>query len=262
MTRLTWNVQRSLTSVVIMMVVVAAGIQGATALTYTSGDVLYVAYQSPGGANYIVDLGPRAQFLNAAATFSLPDVRAADLNGVIGASAPSLFVGLFGVLNVTTRDGIVTANGPNNDFDLTNSSITGAASQIDSFGSGVQQFALAVPSGDPNAGSFASSGSVGSYQSTLDANPLNPGKIADNLQWSVETELSNAAGVRNASPVKISFYTAVFNVFTGAMSRSVIGFFTLNPDGTLSYSPDADGDLIADEVDLCPGVASSDNTDV
>src|SRR5262249_43611072 len=99
------------------VLVAAAALAGrAFAITYTSGDVLYVAYQSPSGPNYIVDLGPRTPFTGATTTITLPDVIATDLNGVIGASAPNIWVALFGVLNPGTRDGIVAANGPVDDF--------------------------------------------------------------------------------------------------------------------------------------------------
>lgn len=258
MSRRTWK--RGLAVLAIGAAALAAEVPAAFALTYTSGDVLYVAYQSPSGPNYIVDLGPRTNFVNATTTITLPDVLASDLNGVIGASAPNIFVGLFGVLNPSTRDGIVSAYGPSNDTDLSTANALGAVSQIDSFGNGVVSFALAVPSGNVHGAKFASSGSTGSYQSTLDAS--NAGSLGNNVPWDVETALSNAAGARNPAAVQIPFYQAVRNPFTGTSSRAVIGFFTLSPNGTVTYSPDHDGDFIADDVDLCPGVTSGDNTDV
>jgi hypothetical protein len=229
------------------------------AITYTSGDVWYVAYQSPTGPNYIVNLGSRDQFLTATSTLTFPDVLASDLNGVIGASAPNIWVGFFGVLT-TARDGILSANGPLTDFDVSSANIIGAANQIDSFGAGVVNNALAVPSGNIHAGKFASSASTGSYQSTLNA--VNQGSLGNNVQWNVETQLSNAGGTRISTPVQIPFYKAIRNPFVGTLSHSVIGFLTLNPNGTITYSPDADGDLIADNVDLCPGVYNfGDNSD-
>jgi len=251
---------RTLVALAAMATIVGAGVSAASAFTYTSGDVLYVAYVSPSGPNYIVDIGPRTVFVSATTTFTLPDVIASDLNGVLGASAANIWVGLFGVLSPSTRDGIIAANGAATDFDLSTANILGAVNQIDSFGGGVASFSVAVPSGDPRAGKFASSGATGSYQSTLDASVQ--GSLGNNVAWNVETQLSNASGARITAPVNIPFYKTIRNTFTGVQSRSVIGFFKLNPDGTLTYSPDADGDFIPDDIDLCPGVSSPDNTDV
>ena len=237
----------------------ASGVGLASAFTYTTGDVLYVAYQYPNGADYIVDLGPRTAFVNAATTITLPDVTASDLNGVIGATQPNIFVGLFGVLNPTTRDGIVAANGAASDFDMSTANVLGAVNQIDSFGNGVASLGLAVPSANPRAAKFTSGGSAGSYQSTLDA--VKSGSLGNNVQWSVETQLSDAAGARNATAVFIPYFGTIRNTFTGVQSRAVIGFFTLNPNGTVTYSPDADGDFVADDVDKCPGVFNTDNSD-
>jgi hypothetical protein len=226
--------------------------RSAQAITYSSGDVFYVAYQSPTGPNYIVNLGSKDQFLNATTTFSLPDVLASDLDGVIGASAPNIWVGMFGVLNPTTRDGILATNGPLSDFDISTANVIGAANQIDSFASGVVNFAVAVPSANPNAGKFAGSGSTGSYQSTLDA--VQQGSLGNNIQWNIETQLSNGSGTRISSPVMIQIYEAIRNPYIGLQSRQLLGFFTLNPNGTISYSPDRDGDFIPDDIDLWPGV--------
>jgi hypothetical protein len=226
---------------------------------YASGDVMYVGYQSPGGANYIVDLGPRTQFVNAVSSFNLPAVQTSDLNAVLGANGANLNVGLFGVLNPGTRDGIVSANGPMSDLDLISSSILGAANQIDAFGGGVVNSSARVPSGSPAAGSFTDAGQTGSYQSTLNAST--PGSIGGNVAWSVETQLSDNGGVRNALAVKIPFFEAVRNNFTGTSFRQVIGFFTLQPTGAVSYSPDADGDFVANELDNCPLVANANQAD-
>jgi hypothetical protein len=57
-------------------------------------------------------------------------------------------------------------------------------------------------------------------------------------------------------------YKAIRNPFIGLLSRQVIGFFTLSPNGTITYSPDVDGDFIADNTDLCPGIYNfGDNSD-
>jgi hypothetical protein len=253
------SLARALTGLAAIVTIAAAGPAAASAaLTYTSGDILYVAYQYPNGPNYIVDLGPRANFTGAVTTITLSDVMASDLNGVIGAAAPDIWVGLFGVAT-TGHDGILSANGPLSDLQLSTASIAGAANQIESFGNGVAQLSLAVPSANPRAGMFASSGSTGSYQSTLDV--ANAGSLGSNIEWNVETQLSNDSGVRNPAPVNIPFFLAIKNPFSGVTSHAVVGFFTLRPDGTLTYFPDADGDFIADDIDLCPGVSSPDNSD-
>jgi hypothetical protein len=243
-----------------LVVAGASGVGLATALTYATGDVLYVAYQYPNGPNYIVDLGPHATFVSATTTITLPDVTASDLTAIMPVNAPNLFVGLFGVLNPTTRDGIVSANGAASDFDMSTANVLGAVNQIDSFGSGVQTFGLAVPSANPRAAKFTSGGSSGSYQSTLDA--VKSGSLGNNVQWSVETQLSDTGGARNPQAVFIPFFSTIRNTFTGVQSRAVIGFFTLNPNGTVTYSPDADGDFISDDIDKCPGVFNTDNSDV
>ena len=147
-----WKRRGACAAIVLMSAALMAG--DALAFPYASGDVIYVAYQSPSGPNYIVNLGPRTAFTTATTTFALPNVTASDLNGVIGATAPNIFVGLFGILNITTKDGIVSANGPVDDITLEASSIQGAVTQIDTFGNNVAGFSLAVPSGNPNAGKF------------------------------------------------------------------------------------------------------------
>jgi len=173
-------------------------------------------------------------------------------------AATNLFVGLFGVLDPVNQDALFAANGPKDDFSLLNSSFIGAVQQVDSFGDGLGTFGDPVPSGNVNATSFPSN-VTGSYQATL--NGAAQGSLGANVQWSVETRLSSSTGVRIAAPVKIRAYRGQNNPVAGTHSRAQIGFFTLNPNGTLTYSPDADADLIADEVDLCPGVSSPNNTD-
>ena len=218
----------------------------ALALTYTSGDVLYVAYQAPNGPNYIVDLGPQSQFVNATTPLTFANVTASDLNGVLGSSAANITVALFGVLNPSSRDGILSANGPVSDFSLSGANVLGAVNQTDSFGNGVAQLSSPVPSANPAAGAFADGGATGSYESTLNA--VTPGSLGNNLSWSVETPLSDVGGVRNTGAVLIPFFKAVRNPFTGLSSRAIIGFFTLNPDGTITYSPHvfpyASGDIL------------------
>lgn len=236
-------------------VAMAASIPEARAFAYASGDVLYVAYQAPNGPNYIVNLGPQSQFVGATTTLTFPNVLASDLNGVIGASATDIFVGLFGVLNPSTRDGILSANGPVSDGALTGANILGAVNQSDSFGGGVVQFSSPVPSANPAAASFADGSANGSYQSTLDA--VTSGSLGNNLDWTVETQLSDDAGARNAGPVLIPFYKAIRNPFTGSAVHAVIGFFSMSPDGTITYLPDTDGDFTPDVQDCNPTDATT-----
>jgi hypothetical protein len=238
-----------------------------TCFTPDPGDVYYVLYQnSPAGPEYIVDLGSKDQFLTATTKLTFPDIRASDVPLVFSPTAPNLWIGFFGVRNPVTRDAIVSANGPKDQFSLDNSSAIGAAQQIDSWATGLPQFANEV-GGPPchlNAGTFP--GRVfGSYQDTL--NGLSQGSIFGNLVWNVETRLSNSAGTRTAT-AKIKFFDAQNNPSLGTSSRSPIGYFKAYTDGTAEYWPDFDGDLLPDvaagtdpEADLCPQVSSTDNTD-
>jgi hypothetical protein len=238
-----------------------------TCITPDPGDVFYVAYQNnPAGPEYIVDLGSKDQFLTATTKLTFPDIRVADFATVFSPTAPNLWIGFFGVRNPVTRDAIVAANGPNSQFALDNSSIIGAAQQIDSWATGLPSFASEVGGGpcSLNAGRFP--GRVfGSYQDTL--NGLAAGSIGGSLVWNVETRLSNSAGTRTAT-AKIKFFNAQNNPAAGTSSRSSLGYFKAYTDGTAEYWPDYDGDLLPDvavgadpEADKCPQVSSTDNTD-
>jgi hypothetical protein len=238
-----------------------------TCFTPDPGDVYYVLYQnSPAGPEYIVDLGSKDQFLTATTKLTFPDIRASDVPLVFSPTAPNLWIGFFGVRNPVTRDAIVAANGPKDQFTLDNSSIIGAAQQIDSWASGLSQFANEV-GGPPchlNAGTFP--GRVfGSYQDTL--NGVSQGSIFGNLVWNVETRLSNSAGTRTAT-AKIKVFDSQSNPAAGTSSRGQIGYFKAYTDGTAEYWPDFDGDLLPDvavgtdpEADKCTQVSSADNTD-
>jgi hypothetical protein len=240
-----------------------------TCITPDPGDVYYVAYQNnPAGPEYIVDLGSKDQFLTATTKLTFADIRVADFATVFSPVAPNLFLGFFGVRNPATRDAIVSANGPKDFFALDHSSIPGAAQQIDSWATGLPQFASEVGGGpcSLNAGRFP--GRVfGSYQDTL--NGTNPqGSISGNLVWNVETRLSNTAGTRTNTN-KIKFYDAQSNPAAGTSSRASIGYFKGFTDGRAEYWPDFDGDLLPDvaigsdpEADKCTQVSSTDQTDV
>jgi hypothetical protein len=236
-------------------------------VTYQSGHVYYVAYQNlPAGQEYIVDLGSKDLFLNANDRITFPDVVSSDFSTFFSGTTPNLWVGFFGVRNPATRDGILSANGPVSDTQLNNSSMVGAANQVDSWATGLPSFASEV--GAPchlNAGSFP--GRVfGSYQDTL--NGFSQGSLSGNLIWNVETRLSSSTGVRTAPP-KIRFYSAINNPGQGIKSRQQIGYFDLFTDGSIDYFPDFDGDLLPDvaigsdpNADKCPGVNDPNNTDV
>jgi hypothetical protein len=252
-------------------VLVAAGAQVRavdTCFTPDPGDVFYVAYQNnPAGAEYIVDLGSKDQFLSATTKLTFPDIRSSDFATVFSPTAPNLWIAIFGVRNPATRDAIVSANGPKDQFSLDNSSIIGAAQQIDSWATGLPQFANEVggPPCSLNAGKFP--GRVfGSYQDTL--NGLSTGSVSGNLVWNVETRLSNSTGTRTATN-KIKFFGSQSNPAAGTSSRAPLGYFKAYTDGTAEYWPDFDGDLLPDvavgsdpEADKCPMVSSSDNTDL
>jgi hypothetical protein len=234
-----------------------------TCFTYTPGHVYYVAYQnSPAGAEYIIDLGDRNTFLNATTMLPLNDVSAGDFSTIFAPAATNLWVGFLGVRNPSTRDAIVSGNGPKDDDALNGSSIIGAAQQIDSWATGIVQFSSEV-GGLPchlNAAKFP--GRIfGSYQDTL--NGLFQGSAGGNLAYNLETRLSNSAGVRLQTN-KIRFNQAI----NSPLSRGSVGYFIVFTDGTTDFWPDRDGDLLPDvavgsdpEADKCPGVNSTNNTD-
>jgi hypothetical protein len=236
-----------------------------TCVTPDPGDVYYVAYQNnPAGPEYIVDLGSKDQFLTATTKLTFPDIMASDFATVFSPTAPNLWIAFFGVRNPVTRDAIVAANGAKDQFALDNSSIIGAAQQIDSWATGLPSFASEV-GGPPchlNAAKFP--GRVfGSYQDTL--NGLTAGSIAGNLVWNVETRLSNSTGTRTAT-AKIKFFAS--QASAGTSSRSQFGYFKAYTDGTAEYWPDNDGDLLPDvaigsdpEADKCTQVSDPSNTD-
>ena len=237
-----------------------------TCFNFNPGHVYYVAYQNnPAGPEYIVDLGDRNAFLNATTILNLTDIRAGDFSTIFAPASTNLWVGFFGVQNPVTRDAIVSANGPRDDFQLNDSSAIGAAQQIDSWASGLAQFSNEVggPPCSLNAAKFP--GNVfGSYQNTLNGNFQ--GGLAGNVVWNVETRLSNSSGVRTATN-KIKFNSAQNNG-AGVSSRGPVGYFKVYTDGSSQFWPDRDGDLLPDvapgsdpEADLCPGVNSTNNTD-
>jgi hypothetical protein len=235
--------------IAVALAVVALAASPVGAITYAPGDVLYVAYQNnPSGAEYIVDLGPSSLFTTATTTFTLTGPTSSDLNSIVGATAPNLFVGLFGVLDPNGQDSLFAANGPKDDFALLNSSFIGAVQQVESFGDGLASFGSAVPSNALDAVSFPSA-VLHSYQASLNASFQ--GSLGGNVAWSVEARLSSGAGARIAAPVKIHAYTGQNNPIAGTTARQCIGFFTLSGDGTIAYSPDHDCNFIPD--DTCTG---------
>src|SRR5678816_2196870 len=234
----------------------ALSVSPGLSITYTTGDVLYVAYKQS-GAEYIVNLGSKDNLLNTPTTLGFPQVNATDINTLLGASGPNIFVSTFGILNTSTRDGILTPNGPKSLAETTNTNVIGAANAISNFGVPVPVFGTPV-AGNTNAASYPGP-ITNSYQASMNAQFR--GSLANNTPYDVETRLSSATGIRNAGPVNIPFYTGQRNAATGLLQQAIVGFFTLFPDGTITYSPDFDGDLIPDDIDRCPGLASSNNTD-
>lgn len=265
--------RRVSTRLLVATVAVVAAVAAATpagaadaCISYQYGHVYYVAYQySPSGPEYIVDLGDRSIFQNATDTVFLPDISASDFDNVLGTSAPNLWVAFFGLKN-PTRDGVITTNGPLSDFQSQQSSQIGAANQIDSWATGLAQFANGVgsPTCSPNAATFP--GNVyGSYQAVL--NSAGKGHIGGQLAWSVESRLSDANGVRTATP-KIHFNFSEGNPALGTNDWGYTGYFIVQTDGTAQYWPDGDGDFLPNvppgsdpTADLCPTVNSTDNTD-
>ena len=265
------SMRRAATRLLVATVALAALVGPAravdTCLTPDPGDVYYVVYQNnPAGAEYIVDLGSKDQFVTATTKLTFPDIRIADFATVFAPTAPNLWIGIFGVRNPATRDAIVSANGPKDQFALDNSSIIGAAQQIDSWATGLPQFAGEVGGGpcSLNAGKFP--GRIfGSYQDTL--NSLAQGSVSGYLAWNVETRLSNSAGTRSATP-KIKFFQSQSNPAAGTSSRNPVGYFKAYTDGSAEFWPDSDGDLLPDvavgtdpEADKCTQINSTDNTD-
>ena len=270
MTRNLRSVRRATARLLVAALVLVVGVIPAYAVdacfNYAFGHVYYVAYQnSPSGPEYIVDLGDRTVFLNATDTVTFPDISAGDFSTIFSSITPNLWVGFFGVKN-DARDGVLSANGPLSDFQLSQASTIGASQQIDSWATGIAQFANGVgsPSCHTNAATFP--GSVyGSYQNTL--NTFGQGHVAGQLAWNVETRLSSSGGVRTAT-AKIHFDAAEGNPSLGTSARGFAGYFKVFTDGTAQYWPDRDGDLLPDvppgsdpEADLCVGVNSTDNAD-
>ena len=241
----------------LMLAAAAAAAPIAGAITYSSGDLIYVAYGSGGGPELIVDIGPASTYLTATSTFNVPQVKAGDFSSVIGLSRANTYIGIFGVKNVATRDGILTTNGPKDSAAFFYTNVLGGVAQTDPFGNGLAVYGTTVI-GSPEAVSF-SSNTTGSYENVM--NFVSKGSIAGNMGYNIETRFSDATGTHISTPVKIHFDRAEKNPYTGLSSFGCVGFFTLNTNGTVSYSPDIDCDFIADEADLCVGVNSTNNTD-
>jgi hypothetical protein len=241
------------------LVLCAFGMAGpaAMAITYSSGDVIYVAYGSGGGPEYIVDIGPSSTYLTATTTFNVTQVKAADFSSIIGFSRPNVFVGVFGLKTPGAGDRLLSNNGPSSDGALIGSNILGAVSQTEGWAHNLSLYGSAII-GSPEAVSFPSNGN-GSYESSL--NFVSRGAIAGNLAYNVETAYTDALGNHIASPVKIRFYRGERNPFTGLADRGCVGYFSLQTNGTVTFSPDVDCDLLADDIDLCVGVNSTNNTD-
>ena len=228
----------------------------AQAITYTTGDVVYVAYKTS-GSEYIVNLGSKDNLLTATTTLSFPHVSATDVNSLLGSNGPNIFVTVFAIQNTATRDGILTLNGPKNLTETTNTNVIGAGNAINNFGVRVPVFGTPVP-GNTDGASYPGP-ITNSYQASMNASFR--GSLASNTPYDVETRLSDGSGIRISTPVNIPFYSGQRNPGTGLLAQAVIGFFRLFPDGTITFSRDADGDFIPDDIDKCPGLSNPNNTD-
>lgn len=227
-----------------------------------AGDLFYVAYQNtPAGTEYIVNLGKVQDLLTATHQVDFPNVSAGDLDGVLGGTAPNIFVSLFGVSNVNTLDGVYSANGARDLSQLQDSNIIGGVVQVNTWGKGLARANdLPVPSANPYACAF--SGRVeGSYQAVLNGYPDSPGSLANNVTWNVETRLSDRNGNRISNPKRIQMYVSEKNPYTNLKNRRLVGFFTLHSNGVVTFDPDTDGDFIPDYRDNCPGLANPDQVD-
>ncbi|HEX4826565.1 MAG TPA: hypothetical protein VFV19_19875 [Candidatus Polarisedimenticolaceae bacterium] len=259
---------KRIATLAILAVAVGAGTPSRavnTCFTYTPGHVYYVAYQNnPPGQEYIIDLGDRTTFLNATTMLTLPDISAGDFSTIFPGTTANLWVGFFGVSNPSTRDALISTNGPKDDTQLGSSSIIGAANQVDSWATGIPQFSSEVGSAPCHLNAARFPGNVfGSYQQSL--NGSGQGSLSGQVVWNVETRLSSSTGVRTQT-AKIHFDSAVSN--PSGSSRGYVGYFVVFTDGTADFWPDDDGDFLPDvapgsdpNADLCPGVNSTNNTD-
>ncbi|HKB08166.1 MAG TPA: hypothetical protein VKF61_07815 [Candidatus Polarisedimenticolia bacterium] len=213
----------SKTAAVLLVVAALCGLGGAAqAASYSSTDLLYVAYQ-PHGREFIVDLGPASAFLTATGPVDVLQFSAADLAGAYGGSVPSdLQVAIFGS---DGPDGYLSTRGPVSTSFI--GSAIGASGQIRFLGANFANLSAPV-AGNPNAGTFEF-GDSRSYQATLNAR--NPGSLGNNVSFSVEGGLPSA-------PALVTFFKAKYNPFTGAPpSTSPTGSFQVRPDGTVRYLP-------------------------
>src|SRR5262245_52931106 len=92
---------------IVALTMLALSTSSGVAMTYTTGDVVYVAYKQS-GAEYIVNIGTKDDLLNATTTISFSRVNATDVNTLLGATGANIYVSVFAIKNVTTRDGILT----------------------------------------------------------------------------------------------------------------------------------------------------------
>jgi hypothetical protein len=197
----------------------------AGAASFSSSDVLFVAYQ-PHGREFIVNLGPAAGYMAATAPIDITQFSASDIGGAYGGTLPSDL--RLAVIAGVGADGYLATNGPG-DPSLVGSAI-GAANQIRFLGANFAGLSAPV-AGNPNAGTFEF-GNPRSYQATLDR--LNPGSLGNNVPFNSESVLPSA-------PAAVSWFKAQSNPFAGIpASQSLLGSFLVRPDGTLRYQPKRD----------------------
>src|SRR5262249_17453120 len=136
------------------------------------------------------------------------------------ANRKNIWVGFFGDQNPPARTALMSANGPKDDFQLLNSSMIGADSQLESWATGIKGNSnqIGSPSCSPNAATFSGS-TLGSYQSTL--NGIAQGSLSGNVAWNVETRLSDNNGVFTQTN-KIHFDTGSADPVTHTASRGYL----------------------------------------
>jgi hypothetical protein len=202
----------------------------ARALTYRSGDLLFVAYQ-PQGREFIADLGPLQTYLRAGGPVPIAQVSAEDLREAFGRLPQEIRIAL---VAADGPDGYIASVGQDGFGSSGTASIgsaMGASSQIRALGGNVEGLSRSL-AGNDNAGLFEF-GETGSYQTTLDA--TDAGSLGANVPWSVET-------MWNGGPLTLPVVQARFNPYTGALGApSEVGRLQVASDGSLTWLPSRGG---------------------
>ncbi len=218
--------RRALQAALATLLALAGAGAAEAGIAYNLDDVLYVAYV-PGGREFIVDLGPKSQFLSATGPIAIGSFSAADLSGILGSPLPSpIYVGLFGIEDSATFTAYLATNGPMSTGAIGNA--FGADNQIFGFGS-LLTLTRPVP-GNLNAGWYLNTDNF-SYQRRLDGS--RKGSLGGNVPFDVETLLGS-------SSQQIPLYFGLKDPSFGSTvppQAGLVGFLTLAADGTLSFQP-------------------------